>query len=65
MTKVEIYDELMLIKESLKVQAKNHYHQADDPSDYNFGYAQACETYAERIESLFEKVKEDVQKKAR
>lgn len=65
MTKLEIYDSLLIIRESLRLQAKNHYSQSDEPDDYHFGYAKACETYAERVESLFKKVKADVQTKAR
>lgn len=65
MTKLEIYDSLLIIKESLKVQANNHYRQSDSANDYDFGYGQACETYGKRIEALFEQVKKDVEKKAR
>ena len=62
MTKLEILDNLQILKESLKGQAKNHFRQSDDPGDYDFGYGQACENYAERVESLYQKVKEDVER---
>ena len=60
MTKLEITDKLLILKESLKGQAKNHFRQSDDPSDYDFGYAQACEHYAERLEDLYQKIKGDL-----
>jgi len=62
MTKLEILDNLQILKESLKGQSKNHYRKSDGPEDYDFGYGQACETYAERVESLYLKVKEDVER---
>ena len=56
MTKAEIKDQLLILKESLKGNAKNHFARSDEADDYDFGYAQACERYAERIEALYEKV---------
>lgn len=60
MTKHEIVDRLLILKESLKGQAENHYRQSDEPSDYNFGYAQACEHYAKRVNDLYQKIKEEL-----
>lgn len=60
MTKREISDKLLILRESLKGQAKNHYHNAEEINDYDFGYARACEKYAARIDELYLKVKEDL-----
>ena len=62
MTKSEIMDDLLIIKESLKGNAKVHYSQSDDANDYHFGYGAACENYAERVERLDQKVRDDVVK---
>ena len=56
MTKTEIKDQLLILKESLKGNAKNHFAISDEPNDYDFGYAEACERYAERIETLYNKI---------
>ena len=56
MTKREISDKLQILRESLKGQAKNHACQSDDPNDYYFGYAQACETYAARVDAVYQAV---------
>ena len=60
MTKVDIADKLMILRESLKGQAKNHYRASDGEYNYDFGFAEACEKYAERIDELYQKVKGDL-----
>lgn len=60
MTKVDIADKLMILRESLKGQAKNHYRMADGEYNRDFGYAEACERYAERVDELYQKVKGDL-----
>lgn len=58
MTKTEIKDQLMILRESMKGQSKQHTQKyaEDMTSTYDFGFAQACEYYAERVSQLMEKV---------
>lgn len=59
MTKSEIADKLLIMRESLKGQAKNHYSMAEGEYNRDFGYAEACEQYAERIDELYQKVRKN------
>lgn len=57
MTKAEIKDQLMILRESMKGNAKLHTEKyAEDTSVYDFGFAQACEYYEKRIRQLMDKI---------
>jgi hypothetical protein len=58
MTKAELKDQLMILRESMKGKAKWHTEKyaEDMTSDYDFGFAQACEYYEERIRQLMDKI---------
>ncbi len=62
MTKIEILDKLMILKESLKGQADNHFKNCEDPNGYNFGYGQACEKYHEWVEQIYIELRDSMRR---
>lgn len=61
MTKQEILDRLLILKENLKGTAKQRLKAwADDATDYDFGYGKACEYYAVKVGELYDDLKLDL-----